>query len=124
MVLTKEALATRPADFWRYRELLPVRHTANIDIAIEKGADLVICYNPFRPFRNQLEDEEGEVEFAAGGHLSDRGLMTVLNQVCPLLDYVDGGVRHTANIDIVRMASTSWPSSRVMGGLRLLEKFD
>jgi threonine synthase len=28
--LTKEVLARRPADLWRYRELLPVRHTANI----------------------------------------------------------------------------------------------
>lgn len=28
--LTKEALAERPADLWRYRELLPVRQTANI----------------------------------------------------------------------------------------------
>ena len=28
--LTKEALARRPADFWRYRELLPVRRTADI----------------------------------------------------------------------------------------------
>lgn len=29
-VLTREALARRPADLWRYRELLPVRHTRNI----------------------------------------------------------------------------------------------
>jgi threonine synthase len=29
-VLSKEALAQRPADFWRYRELLPVRRTADI----------------------------------------------------------------------------------------------
>ncbi|RYG99752.1 MAG: threonine synthase [Alphaproteobacteria bacterium] len=29
-VLTKEVLAQRPADLWRYRELLPVRHTRNI----------------------------------------------------------------------------------------------
>jgi threonine synthase len=28
--LTKEALAARPPDFWRYRELLPVRRTADI----------------------------------------------------------------------------------------------
>ena len=36
-----------------------VRHTANIDVAIEKGADLVICYNPFRPFLNRVDDDEG-----------------------------------------------------------------
>jgi threonine synthase len=28
--MDKAALATRPADLWRYRELLPVRHAANI----------------------------------------------------------------------------------------------
>ncbi len=55
-----------------------MRHTANIDIAIEKGADLIICYNPFRPFRNRGEDGEA---FEAGGHLTDRGLNVVLNQV-------------------------------------------
>ena len=37
-----------------------VRHTANIDVAIEKGADLIICYNPFRPFLNRIDAEEGE----------------------------------------------------------------
>ena len=31
-----------------------VRRTANIDVAIEHGADLVICYNPFRPFSNRV----------------------------------------------------------------------
>ena len=28
--LSKQALAARPADLWRYRELLPVRDAANI----------------------------------------------------------------------------------------------
>jgi len=28
--LTREALAARPADLWRYRELLPVRHARNV----------------------------------------------------------------------------------------------
>ncbi len=28
--ISKDELATRPADFWRYREFLPVRHTRNI----------------------------------------------------------------------------------------------
>jgi predicted acylesterase/phospholipase RssA len=59
-----------------------IRHTANIDIAIEKGADLIICYNPFRPFLNRIDDEgEGSSYFAAGRYLSDRGLKVVLNQV-------------------------------------------
>ncbi|MCZ6784649.1 MAG: patatin-like phospholipase family protein [Proteobacteria bacterium] len=59
-----------------------VRHTANIDVAIEKGADLIICYNPFRPFLNRIDaDEEGSSYFADGRYLADRGLKVVLNQV-------------------------------------------
>ncbi len=61
-----------------------VRHTANIDVAIEKGADLIICYNPFRPFLNRVsEAETGEHRFQseAGGYLSDRGMKLVINQV-------------------------------------------
>jgi predicted acylesterase/phospholipase RssA len=58
-----------------------VRNTANIDVAIEKGADLVICYNPFRPFMNRLADEDGKPVFAAGKRLADRGMLAVLNQV-------------------------------------------
>ncbi len=59
-----------------------VRHTANIDIAIEKGADLIICYNPFRPFLNRVDSENGGASyFADGRYLSDRGMKVVLNQV-------------------------------------------
>ena len=59
-----------------------VRHTANIDIAIEKGADLIICYNPFRPFLNRVDSPDGEAPyFADGRYLSDRGFKVILNQV-------------------------------------------
>jgi predicted acylesterase/phospholipase RssA len=59
-----------------------VRHTANIDIAIEKGADLIICYNPFRPFLNRIDAADGEASyFADGRYLSDRGMKVVVNQV-------------------------------------------
>jgi NTE family protein len=59
-----------------------VRHTANIDIAIEKGADLIICYNPFRPFLNRIDADDGETSyFADGRYLSDRGMKVVVNQV-------------------------------------------
>jgi predicted acylesterase/phospholipase RssA len=59
-----------------------VRHTANIDVAIEKGADLIICYNPFRPFLNRIDMDQGDARyFADGRYLSDRGLKVVLNQV-------------------------------------------
>ena len=59
-----------------------VRHTANIDVAIEKGADLIICYNPFRPFLNRIDADDGDASyFAEGRYLSDRGMKVVLNQV-------------------------------------------
>jgi predicted acylesterase/phospholipase RssA len=53
-----------------------VRRTANIDVAIEHGADLVICYNPFRPFLNLPQREGGRRSY-----LADRGFNAVLNQV-------------------------------------------
>jgi predicted acylesterase/phospholipase RssA len=59
-----------------------VRRTANIDVAIEKGAELIICYNPFRPFLNRIDADAGAPSyFAEGRYLSDRGLKVVLNQV-------------------------------------------
>jgi len=60
-----------------------VRRTANIDVAIEHGADLVICYNPFRPFSNRVR----RVPKTGGGYeldgklLADDGLLMVINQV-------------------------------------------
>ena len=47
-----------------------VRRTANIDVAIEHGADLIICYNPFRPFCNRT-----------GYRIRNHGVLSVLNQV-------------------------------------------
>jgi predicted acylesterase/phospholipase RssA len=58
-----------------------IRNTANLDLAIEKGADLIVCYNPFRPFVNRVGAEGHSRYFASGRYLSDRGLITVLNQV-------------------------------------------
>jgi predicted acylesterase/phospholipase RssA len=54
-----------------------VRRTANIDVAIEQGADLVICYNPFRPFLNHVFREDS----SRPHYLADRGLRAVMNQV-------------------------------------------
>jgi NTE family protein len=60
-----------------------VRRTANIDVAIEHGADLVICYNPFRPFSNRVRrttNKNGGYEME-GRPLADAGILTVINQV-------------------------------------------
>lgn len=61
-----------------------VRRTANIDVAIEHGADLIICYNPFRPFSNRihrrLDADTGEW-VTEGTPIADTGLTGVVNQV-------------------------------------------
>ena len=56
-----------------------VQRTANIDVAVEQGADLVICYNPFRPYLNTPRPG------SRSSYLSDRGLGTVLSQVFRIL---------------------------------------
>lgn len=53
-----------------------VRKTANISLAARKKADLIICYNPFRPFVNHAADHLTE-EFRS---LGDMSFITVLNQ--------------------------------------------
>jgi len=61
-----------------------VRRTANIDVAIEHGADLVICYNPFRPFTNRVTrrfDADRQRYVMEGRPLANQGMLTVLNQV-------------------------------------------
>ena len=60
-----------------------VRRTANIDVAIEHGAQLVVCYNPFRPIYNRViprPSADGQYVFD-GVPLASRGMLAVLNQV-------------------------------------------
>lgn len=61
-----------------------VRHTANIDVAIEQGADLIICYNPFRPFTNRIHrrfDLDSGEWVTEGTPIADTGMAGVINQV-------------------------------------------
>lgn len=75
-----------------------VQETANIDIAIKKGAELIICYNPFRPYDPKTHIPRAspprayrEVDESRGsrlrsnniekGRLSESGVMAVLNQI-------------------------------------------
>jgi predicted acylesterase/phospholipase RssA len=61
-----------------------VRRTANIDVAIEHGADLILCYNPFRPFSNRLVrryDPDRDEFVITGTPMADQGMLTILNQV-------------------------------------------
>ncbi len=61
-----------------------VRQTASIDIAIQKGADLIICYNPFRPFKNLVNLDyirEGDRYITNDRRITDTGIFGVFNQV-------------------------------------------
>lgn len=53
-----------------------VKKTAHINLAISHGADLVICLNPIVPIR-----ADHTLRGRLGGHLSDRGISYVLDQV-------------------------------------------
>jgi predicted acylesterase/phospholipase RssA len=61
-----------------------VKRTTNMDLAIRKGADLVICYNPFRPYSNRLVFEylrEEDQYVTKNRRISDSGLLMIFNQV-------------------------------------------
>jgi predicted acylesterase/phospholipase RssA len=60
-----------------------VRRTANLDVAIEHGADLIVCYNPFRPLTNHVlrPPDPDATDGTAGARIAGGGLLTVLNQV-------------------------------------------
>jgi threonine synthase len=59
--LTKDELARRPADLWRYRELLPVRHAANV-VSLGENATPIISL-----------DKIGREKGAAGLWVKDEG---------------------------------------------------
>ena len=53
-----------------------VQKTANVSTVVNKGAELIICYNPFRPFVN-YRSRPGSSDRQS---LADLGLGAVLNQ--------------------------------------------
>lgn len=61
-----------------------VFETSHIDVAVAKGAQLIVCYNPFRPVENQLVWEYIQHErrhVVRGQPLSSLGFFAVLNQI-------------------------------------------
>jgi len=61
-----------------------VKRTTNMDLAIRKGAELVICYNPFRPYSNRVVLEylrEEDKYVTKSRRISDSGLLMIFNQV-------------------------------------------
>lgn len=64
-----------------------VQETANIDIAVDKGAELIICYNPFRPYEPEQFVDGFKRKHAFGRRLAAEGVMTVINQIFRALFY-------------------------------------
>jgi NTE family protein len=62
-----------------------LRGTASIDLAIERGASLVVCINPLVPFNNI----EGQMVPLQGreSYLSDHGVRSVADQVLRIISY-------------------------------------
>ena len=53
--------------------------TASMDVAIDKGADLVICYNPFRPINFETYSDREKRKHRL--NIADDGLYALINQV-------------------------------------------
>lgn len=54
--------------------------TTNMDLAIKKKADLIICYNPFRPFNSEMFNSKHRKE-RQRPRIAGDGLYAVLSQV-------------------------------------------
>ncbi|MBI2344207.1 MAG: patatin-like phospholipase family protein [Deltaproteobacteria bacterium] len=58
--------------------------TAHIDVSVAKGAELIVCYNPFRPVENTVfwEYIQRDHRYVTHGRpLSTNGISAVLNQI-------------------------------------------
>lgn len=58
--------------------------TANLDLAIQKGAELIVCYNPFRPLKNIVNvyfNKEKNSYVTQDTRISQNGVFGVINQV-------------------------------------------
>lgn len=83
-----------------------IRGNASIDLAVERGAELIICINPLVPFDNRTRDS---IPFLGhdGGYLSEKGVQGVANQVLHImmhagLDYHIKQVRRShPEVDII-----------------------
>ncbi len=66
---------------WRGHDFVDgaVGKVEHADVALHRGADLVVVVNPLVPVRNDPDRESGGI-FGAPTHLRDRGLISVWNQ--------------------------------------------
>jgi predicted acylesterase/phospholipase RssA len=102
-----------------------VLKTANIDLALEKGAELVICYNPFRPLKNLVHVEylrEKNRYVARDPRISDNGVFGVFNQVFRTLYHqrLQDGMNPFAFWTRANAAKSGFESVR----MSILDRFD
>lgn len=58
-----------------------VKHTANLDLMVAKGAKLIVCYNPFRPVeQKKFEAHLFGKQRGPAKSLTQEGVFSVLNQ--------------------------------------------
>jgi predicted acylesterase/phospholipase RssA len=62
-----------------------IRKSLHIDVALKRGADLVVCINPLVPLYNDLEQKAIPLVGGPGTHLSERGLVYIAHQVLRIL---------------------------------------
>ncbi len=63
-----------------------LRGTASLDLAIERGATLVVCINPLVPFDNHNRSQAAN-EAGLQPHLSDKGVQSITNQAIRILSH-------------------------------------
>ncbi|MBI3951907.1 MAG: patatin-like phospholipase family protein [Acidobacteria bacterium] len=62
-----------------------IRKSLHIDVALKRGADLVICINPLVPLNNDLRKRAIPLLGGMGDHLSQRGMSLVAYQVMRIM---------------------------------------
>jgi predicted acylesterase/phospholipase RssA len=62
-----------------------IRKSLHIDVALKRGADLVICINPLVPLFNDLDKKAIPLLGGKGSHLSEKGLVSIAHQVMRIL---------------------------------------
>ena len=63
-----------------------LRGTASLDLAIERGATLVVCINPLVPFDNHSQSHNPSIS-RKDTHLSDKGIQSIANQTIRILSH-------------------------------------
>jgi NTE family protein len=63
-----------------------LRGTASLDLAIERGASLVVCINPLVPFDNTGRDPLNLKE-KESGYISDKGIRLIADQMLRIISY-------------------------------------